>query len=809
LGRSVSPCLGSYGSPGDAVKTSCLPLKDAVPKIGGMARQLSFSFFLIGYAAVVGQVVSMRELLVVFYGNELSTAVILASWLMWTSLGSAILGRGADSIKRKRRAFGLVQLAVALLLPASIMMARSSKLLWGIPVGEVAGATKMLGISFTVLAPFCLLSGLLFALGCALHGEMTGSRERSAGAVYMTEAMGSAVGGLVLAVLLIHRLDHLQCCVLTSALLVISSAGISLDARNQEGRSLLPLGLCAVVTGLLAVLSMDLERWEKESRGWEWTGHRLVASEQTPYGVLTAVSTDGLTSFYENGLWMFAYPDPRTAEESVHLALLQHPRPEKVLLIAGCVSGSLAEALRHPSVREVECVELDPKVIELGRRVLGHEAISALDDPRVRLIHEDGRRYIRATGSRYDVVVVNLPDPLTAQLNRFYTVEFFREAMRVMGPGGVLATSLTSSQDIIGPTLLQLLGSLRDSMARVFREVLVFPGATARFFGCSEAGVIVSDPTELVNRMEQRGLGLRYVREYYLLFDLSKERLGYLQRSLKEAQAGRTNTDLAPSCYLYDFIHWSAQHEPGMRDLFLAIQAKALRWIMLLAGISGACWVLLASRRAMGRRVGPRVLYSCVVTGYTQMSLTVVIILAFQILYGHVYVKLATLIALYMVGLVVGSGQMSPRVRGSGDPVRALTWIQGAMAAYPLALLGAILLLHETPGVSSGLGIVEWILPFLSSVAGYLGGAHFALANAVYLARSQEVGKTASLIYGLDLAGSALGGLLTGVLLLPILGIPETLYLTAALNLIAFVLLASARTKNAFGLTGRAPQGAL
>lgn len=750
----------------------------------------------------------MRELLVVFYGNELSTGVILASWLVWTSVGSAILGRGADSIQEKQRAFALIQLALALLLPASLMMVRSSKLLFGIPVGEVAGVTRMMGICFTVLAPFCLLSGLLFALGCALHGEITGSRERSAGAVYMTEAVGSAAGGLVFSVLLIHRLGHLQCCLLTSALLVVSSAGLSLRVGNQKGSSRLPLISCAVVTGLLAALAMDVDRWEKESRGWEWRGHRLVASEQTPYGVLTAISTDGLTSFYENGLWMFAHPDPRAAEESVHLALLQHPRPERVLLIAGCISGSLVEALRHPSVQAVECVELDPEVVQLGRRVLGREATSALDDPRVRLIHEDGRRYVRTTGSRYDVIIVNLPDPLTAQLNRFYTVEFFEEARRVMNPGGVLATGLTSSENIIGPTLAQLLRSLRDSLARVFREVITFPGATARYFGCSESGIMVSDPTELVNRMERRGLGLRYVRDYYLLFDLSKGRLEYLERTLKEAPAARTNTDLAPSCYLYDFIHWSAQHEPGLRDLFMAIQGKALMWIMSLAGISGALWVLLASRKARAQRLRPRVLYCCMVTGYTQMTLTVVIILAFQILYGYVYSKLATLIALYMVGLVVGSGHMTSRMRGLRDPARVLAWIQGAIATYAVALLAVIFLLHGIPAGSGELGLTEWVLLFLSSTAGYLGGAHFPLANAIYLAGAPEVGKTASLVYGMDLAGSALGGLLTGVLFLPVLGIPDTLYLTAALNLIAFVLIASAVGKG--GLTpGGRPRGSV
>ena len=65
-----------------------------------MEKRLSFALFLIGFAAIVGQILLIREDLVVFYGNELSTAIILATWLLWTSLGSPTLGRIADSVFR-------------------------------------------------------------------------------------------------------------------------------------------------------------------------------------------------------------------------------------------------------------------------------------------------------------------------------------------------------------------------------------------------------------------------------------------------------------------------------------------------------------------------------------------------------------------------------------------------------------------------------------------------------------------------------------------------------------------------------------
>jgi predicted membrane-bound spermidine synthase len=77
--------------------------------------------------------------------------------------------------------------------------------------------------------------------------------------------------------------------------------------------------------------------------------------------------------------------------------------------------------------------------------------------------------------------------------------------------------------------------------------------------------------------------------------------------------------------------------------------------------------------------------------------------------------------------------------------------------------------------------------PALALSAGDLGGLHFSLVNFGWTARSPGVGKTAGLVYGMDLAGAFFGALSAGLLLLPILGIPKTLYFLAVLNLLAAV----------------------
>ena len=328
-----------------------------------MKRRLSFALFLIGFVAIVGQIVLIRELLVIFYGNELSTAIILASWLVWTSLGSASLGRIADTISNKHRVFGLIQLLLALLLPSSILVVRLSRILWSIPVGEVIDLATMMVISFAILAPFCFLSGFLFALGCSLHSEATGGRSKSVGFVYLLEAIGSGAGGVAFTAIFVHFLNHLQTSFALSALLVLSSMFLLFHPSGpKRGRSWTWVS-GSVLIGLFILLALQGEKWEMMSRGWEWKGYRLIGSEDTLYGNLTAVSAGEQISFYENGLWMFTCPDLLTAEESVHFALLEHPDPKRILLVGGGISSSLAQILKHPTVARVDYVELDPTVI--------------------------------------------------------------------------------------------------------------------------------------------------------------------------------------------------------------------------------------------------------------------------------------------------------------------------------------------------------------------------------------------------------------------------------------------------------------
>ena len=751
-----------------------------------MPERLAVAFVSLGFVAITGQIVLMRELLVVFSGNELSAAVVLAFWLIWTAAGSALLGRISDRLRNKVSALALLQVLLALALPFSLLAVRLSRTLLGISVGAAVDPAVMALASFTFLAPFCLLSGFLFALACSLAGEASRDRLGFVGRVFLLEAAGAGLGGLSFTFLFVTRLSHVQIALLIAVLSALSACFLVAPLYRGKRRNIWPWAV--IPAGLAWAGIFHGGGLERESRSWEWPGYQLLATLETPYGHLAAVSRDGQISLFESGVFQFAFPDPLSAEESVHYAMLEHPNPQAVLLIGGGLAGSLAEVLKHPSVLAVDCVELDPGLIELAKSLLPAEAVEVFSRPGVRLLHEDGRRFVRTAARRYDVVIVNLPDPVTAQLNRFYTVDFFQEAKSALRPGGVLYFDLTSSENIIGPTLARLLKSVEQSVKSVFEDVMILPGGQARFFACGREGVLVHDPRALAERIRERALSLLYVQDYYLLFNLSAARQSYFAEVLAAAPETRLNHDLNPSCYLYNLVHWSAQHRPALKSAFLILSRVEAGWFILSAILlNGFLWVL--SRRASGSGAFRWcVLYLSFVAGYTGMALTVLLVLSFQSLFGSVYYRVALLFSAYMAGLVCGAAQAASRMDGIRRAGLSLGIVQGGLALYCAVLIWVIRLLFR-PGM--GQPVWEWVFPILSLIAGWLGGWHFPLANRLFQTGPRLVGRSAGQVYGSDLAGSALGALTAGLLLVPVLGISATLAFVAVLNVSGCLLLAA------------------
>jgi spermidine synthase len=739
---------------------------------------LGFAFGLIGFTATIGQIVALRELLTVASGSELAVAVIFPAWLLWTAVGTVLGGR--VPARRRPEFFAWLQIASGPILVGTIFLIRAARSLIGVQAGELVSLAHVLVIAFVTLAPFCLISGSLFSLACSVLAGRIPAWNRSPGLVYGMEGLGAGIGGLLFSLLLIHWFNSLE---ITLGIAVILWLSGFVLLREEQGLDRVRSSLVFALLTVLAMCLAGAHRLDRLSREWQWPGFDLLESRETIYGHIVVVTRGPERSFFENGLWNFTVPDLLSAEEATHYALLQHPRPERVLLLGAGVSGSLAQILEHPSIRKVDYVELDPAIIELGKIYLPTEVTAALEDGRVSVHFRDGRRYLSETPTRYDVILVNLPEPFTAQLNRFYTREFFRLAASKLDEGGVLSFSASAPETALGPNQAGYLKVLYDSAASVFREIVLFPAHSARFFCSNAEGVLTTDPHVLLERLRERKLQALYVQDYYMLWDLSPERQQSFMAMVEGGTEEGVNTDLNPRAYFSNLRLSGFQYSPEAPRLLGALKASNV-WIVL----GAVClFGVAASLRRGTLRV--RVLNSVAVFGLTGISLEILLVFSFQVLFGYVYAKLGLLLTLFMVGLALGSLTMSRYPRDEASLLKTLLLVQAALGFFCLTLIPVVTYLHGRSEASLQHLLNRETLSLVSLAAGFLGGTHFPLANRLLLSKREQVGRTAGWLYAVDLLGSTLGSLLVGFLLIPVVGVVQSLAVLALLNTTALLIL--------------------
>lgn len=752
------------------------------------AHAVKAALMLIGFSAVMGQVVLMRELMVVFNGNEISLGILLATWLFWTAAGSIACGGLALRGSGARRAVAALECLLGISLPLTIWALRASKSIFQTVPGELVGPVPMLLASLACLSVFCMVAGALFVAAAQMAGEECAMDARDATSMaYLLESAGSAIGGVLASIVLLRFLLPFQIAVavLLLNLLMASVLWLRMSRKQFAG--------AAVAATLLAIflLAEVAPRLEREAEAREWSGFHLLASRDSIYGDLAVTETGSLRSLYENGVILASAPDESAAEESVHYALLEHPAPKRILLIGGGAGGSVAQALRHPTVERIDLVELDPALISMAREFFPAEFTPLASDPRVHLHYADGRAYLKSTHDKFDVIIVNLPDPQTAQLNRFYTAEFFTSARDHLEAGGLLALQLRSSEETISPDLEKFLRCIDRTLREAFPYVVAIPGENIHLFAATRSGVLTDDPRVLVARLLERNLKTSYVREYFIPFRMMPDRMDQVREQLQPLATTQVNRDFSPIAYYFNVVLWSAQFKPDYAVWLRAaehVQFKAVLGATLIVLLSAAMLLgLLPAREKRARAAAA----SCMAaTGFTLMALQIFLLLAFQSIFGYVYHQLAILIALCMAGIAFGSWLGMRQIRRDGhSPFRAVAFTQLALSLSAPALMLPVSLLAKSSGAAATWLAAQCLFPALAALSGVLGGYQFPMATAMVLDDGNSR-RWIGMIYAIDLLGGCAGALVLSGYLIPVFGFWKTAWLCAVVNLAPTLLAA-------------------
>jgi len=737
---------------------------------------------LVGFTAVIGQIVLLRELIIVFNGNEISLGITLATWLLWTAAGSSLASRLALGRSNARRMVVVLECLLAISLPLTVWAVRASKAFFQTVPGELIGPLPMLWVSLCCLSVFCILSGGLFVVAARMYEqERSVSARVASSAAYLLEAVGSALGGILASIVLLRFLGSFQITTLV-ALLNLGMAAILLrPAGRRQVMAVTLVGVCLGVA-LFSRVAPLLDRW---SEARLWRGFHLLKSRDSIYGNLAVIETGNIRSLYDNGVILANAPDQAAAEEAVHYALLEHAAPRRILLIGGGANGSIAEVLKHPTIERIDYVELDPTLIELAERFFPEQTAPLASDRRVHLHYTDGRLYLRTTPDRFDVIMQNVADPQTAQLNRFYTEEFFRSAREHLAGGGVLALQLRASEDFISPERAEFLRCIHRTLRAVFPYTVTIPGESMHVMAAFEPAVLTDDPQALIARLQARKIPTLYVREYFIPFRMSPDRMAQVQQWLRPAPDTPVNRDFAPIAYYFDVILWGAQFKSEYYGWFrAAAQVRFARFVgWSLVCLLGMAVVLLRVPDGT-QRTRAAAAYSIAATGFTLMALEIFLLLGFQAVYGYVYRQLAILIGMFMAGIALGSGLGLARIRADGQRrfMRVAAVTQFLLGLSTPALLFLVVLVSQASGTTSVWLVAQLAFPALAVLCGMLGGYQFPIATEIYLGeRKTHTGL--GVLYAVDLVGGCIGALVLSGYLIPVFGFWKTAWLSAAVNL--------------------------
>ncbi len=753
-----------------------------------MKKHITLALLVMGFSGLIAQVLLLREFMVSFAGNELIIGIILANWLLLEAVGAGTVGYLSSDRKRALNLFVLINLVFAVSFPGAVCLIRFLPEFAPGGPGEGVGLLTVLVASFLILLPVSLTHGMLFSTGCRLWSKFVSHTGETAGRVYIIEIGGTIVGGLLLTYLFLPYLRSFATVLLIVAINLLLCFTLSLYSSSRQFLFPAIAGFLFILL-VIGVLFSTTVRIDHLTLSRRWPGQELFFSENSIYGNIAVAGRGRQRTIYQDGQPVTNLPDPDlvAVEGFAHIPLLAHKKPDNLLILSGGVGGVIDETLKYdPEV--IDYVELDPFLLEAVRNFPFPLSQRELTDPRVNIHHRDGRLHIEKTDQKYDVAFIGFREPSNLQVNRLFTREFFEKISGRLGEEGILAFRLPGSMDYLTEEMQKLNASVHRSLEKVFPAVLPIPGDDGILYLAANSGPVLDISVDnLYERLRQREIETKLVSSGYLAHRLDLQRRQWLKNNL-DIPVVRSNIDFRPEAVYYSLAHWSSIFTPALRGLFKTLETISLP--LVLGGFILFFIVIAGAGGAYGDFLRPALLIAILATGFSGMLFDLILIFAFQSIYGYVFYWVGLLITAYMTGSLLGAIASNRLISMNKNLKKIFLGLELLLVLFALLLPYVLLMLNNLVGLGYPF---HYLFPLLSCAAGLFVGGQFPLANSIYIAGDKtKVERTAGLLYGGDLLGGWVGGIIGGVALLPLLGLVETSQLVAGVKILTLLLVAFA-----------------
>ncbi|HUS73391.1 MAG TPA: 4Fe-4S binding protein [Sedimentisphaerales bacterium] len=734
---------------------------------------LIFSY---GLFTIAAQSLLFREFITTFEGNDISIGIFFGSWFLWVGLG-ALLVYKAKAVANKLLQH--IEFLFLCFLPAFILQAIliiQARELAGIESYALLSIRDILFLSILVNAPVSTITGMLFPIACRWVQQ---DRKLAVSRVYILEAAGSFFGGLGATVLLGFGVGSATIFFILAFIVTLSVFCVQVAKARRWVWAFVPV--CVLVCLMAGadkpiMQRMQIIKWGKLFGGDVPDGAFRTAQAEYLYGRYRSQ-----WAAVREGSTCEVLPDEASAGRIAAIGLCQNPDAERILVI-GSGLGLCYEFLRLPQTKIITWTHCDNEYVQMVDKFIPPRLKN--NDERLEASSDDVRSLLAKKKQYYDIVILNLPDATSSVLNRYYTLEFYRQVKEALRSEGVLQVRVAGGENIMGSELINLGASTKLTLEEVFPRVVLTPGEDTWFLA-SDSENLTGNPGTLRDQFASiKGASSIFppqgLLSVYLPDRAAKALEDYATADLPEELL--VNRDSKPLTHLYSLLLAAKQSEAPITKFVkhLALAGPlafvipifvfiALRIIYILRD------PILQKDRKMGslKTVQQESKSSFDSTflvfsaGCLGIGLVITLCYLYQTRFGSLYLHIGVISSVFMVGLTIGA-------------VLIRHLLLGERKIQPQILLFVVILVHALILSTTAFWPTEqWTrLIFAGAfvLCGLCTGCYFPLAARQLADSGFEAGQAGSKLEMADHIGASAGGLLTGLILVPVLGAKLTLF---------------------------------
>ncbi|MFH0876939.1 MAG: hypothetical protein V1863_01770 [Candidatus Omnitrophota bacterium] len=731
-----------------------------------------FAIFLKGFTAVAAQTLLIRELLIVFYGNELTFGLMLCLWLLGGAFGSAVLGRFFQKARSPLVAYAFIQFFLGLSLPLALIVLRNAKSWLGIPFGEILNLGPILLVTLAALFLPAAGDGALFSVGFRLVEKLVAKSGSPMAKIYSWECLGIVVGGILSAFVFLTFFDAFQIAALLVLLNAVSMGLLLLNAKPLFLRRI-PWLLCLGAVVFLVKAPVV----QQKTLNKQWQNKNLFAYKNSIYGnIAVTAETEQKTLFYD-GVPLVSIPDPDTyfTQDFIHLPMLAKMQARRVLFVGNALGGLLSETLKYP-IERIVYAQIDPVLVKTIRSLQDPLTDRELDDPRVQVVLTDGRNFVKHQKNAFDIIFVNVGLPTSLAVNRYNTQEFFKEIKGALKSDGVVVFKTWGALSALSPELKLINASLGKTLQSVFDSLAIIPGDGFNLFLASTKPLVL-DPNVLTIRLKTLDLKTSLINPAYLKLRLDPDYRAWLDVTIKDQLPKVSiNTDLKPTAVYHGLSLYYAQFSKKI-PLFLSGVGRAKPLVVFAVIVALLFFLKIFATSAKTKTA--LLSFTVISTGAFAMSIQIIVMFLFQSFFGSLFQWLAILTTSFMAGSALAALYANAHaawIKKSHN----LILVEGLLPLCAVALLFAAIAAFRLMLAPDA--ILKWLFSGVCLCTGGLVGLELPMIYEVF--KQEEVSQgLAGKVYGLDLLGACFGALVTPLVLIPGCGIVAAVILLLFLKM--------------------------